>query len=642
MTSYPVHFARSSFGIASAVLAAGAMAAALPAAVPADVSTALSALPQVEVIQATRDGVPTFLRGNLGRAPQLDARDLAGTQRAMRAVLAPVLGGMRVQADDVRLRKLSVDAHGTQVLRFEQTHNGLDVIGGDLVVQVDGKGRVFLVNGSARGDIPAATSRRDIGATAVHTLAVTDRRYLGMATTPPRKVYFVSPEDGSVALAYETVVTGVQGDEPVQDKLYLHAETGAVLGVHPQIHFAEVRKIYGANGTTVTPGTLKRVEGGAISTDVDVNAAYTGTGNAYEAYKKFWNRDSYDNAGATLISSVHYSANLCNAYWNGTQMVFGDGNSSQTCKPLARGQDVTAHELTHAVTERESGLIYSGQSGGLNEAMSDIFGAFVEAFVAGGKTGTLVVNADTWKVGEAVLSPALRFMNDPAADGMSLDFYTPAAGNWDVHYSSGIANLAFYLLSQGGMHPRGKSGVSVAGIGMDKAIRVFYEANVNVLTPHATFQGAANATVQAAINLGYTAAEQASVANAWRAVGVDGAAVSTGCAATNCVIAGLDEPTLANGVAVTGLGGIDASQKYFKLVVPPGQASLKFTVSGGTGGVDLYVRLNTRPTTTAYTCRSYLPGNTETCTIASPTAGTYHVMLKGYDGYSGVTLKAQY
>ena len=95
-------------------------------------------------------------------------------------------------------------------------------------------------------------------------------------------------------------------------------------------------------------------------------------------YKALWNRDSFDNAGATLISTVHYGSSYANAYWDGTQMVYGDGDSTQGCAPLALGLDVTAHELTHAVTEHESNLTYSGESGGLNEAMSDIFGEFVE------------------------------------------------------------------------------------------------------------------------------------------------------------------------------------------------------------------------------------------------------------------------
>src|SRR5262249_19233874 len=169
---------------------------------------------------------------------------------------------------------------------------------------------------------------------------------------------------------------------------------------------------------------IERTEGQAATSDTDVNSAYDGTGATYSAYKAFWNRDSYDNAGATLISSVHYDQNYCNAYWNSSQMVYGDGDPSQGCAPLARAQDVTAHELTHAVTERESGLNYSGESGGMNEAMSDIFGNFVEAWVAGGSSGTtLNVTANTWLVGELVIQPALRWMCDPAKDGQSADFW---------------------------------------------------------------------------------------------------------------------------------------------------------------------------------------------------------------------------
>ena len=280
------------------------------------------------------------------------------------------------------------------------------------------------------------------------------------------------------------------------------------------------RNAYSANNGTSLPGTLRRSEGQPETSDPDVNAAYDGTGDTYNAYRNFWNRDSYDNAGATLRSTVHYSFNYCNAFWNGSQMVYGDGNIAQGCLPLARSVDVTAHELTHAVTENESGLIYSGESGGLNEAMSDIFGAFTQAWVDGGRTGALAVSADTWTVGEDVLTPAMRWMNDPAMDGASRDFWTTGAGNVDVHYSSGIANLAFYLLSQGGPHPRGKSTIVVTGIGMEKAIRLFYALNVNYLTPSSNFRAAASASMTAATDLGFSEAERNSVADAWRAVGV--------------------------------------------------------------------------------------------------------------------------
>lgn len=616
---------------ASFAFSGGALAAAATA--PPDVARALGALSKVTVVHAAPDGVPTFMRGDLGLAPKLDPRDFAATQRAMQPVLAPSLAALRLQPADLRLRRVNVDAHGNQHLRYVQTHQGLDVIGGDFIAHVDGKGKLFAVNGTARGDIPAGLAKRDIGESVVHPIVVADWRYFNMVTTAPRKVYFMTPE-GTVHLAYETVVTGARGQDPVRDKVYVDAATGAILGVHPQIHFAENRAVYSANNGTSLPGTLRRSEGQAATTDVDVNAAYDGTGATYEAYKFFWNRDSYNNAGAQLRSSVHYSTNYCNAFWNGTQMVYGDGNSSQGCLPLARGLDVTAHELTHAVTENESNLVYSGESGGLNEAMSDIFGAFTEAFVDGGKTGVLAVSANTWKIGEVILPPALRYMNDPAADGVSRDFWTSGVGNVDVHYSSGIANLAFYLLSQGGTHPRGKSTINVAGIGMDKAIRVFYEANTNLFTSNSTFLAAANATVQAAVNLGYTQAEQDSVANAWRAVGVLAGGGGGGGGGTDTV--------LANGVPVTGLSDVAGGQKFFKIDVPAGQASLTIKIAGGSGDADLYTRQGSRPNTSTYLCRPYQSGNNETCTVNNPAAGTYFAMLNAYSAYSGVTLTGTY
>jgi vibriolysin len=618
----------SGFALATSALAAP------PANTPADVARALGALPRADVVHATPDGVPTFLRGDLGQVPRISLAALADNEATVRPALAPALAALRLRPAALRLRKVNVDGMGNQHLRYTVTHRGLEVIGGDLVVHVDGKGRVFALNGTARGDLPASLGARDVGEGAVHPAVAADPRFAGMATTAPRRVYFASPQ-GPVYLAYETVVTGLRGQDPVRDKVYVDVDSGAILGVHPQFHFAENRKVYSANNGTTVPGTLKRSEGQAATTDTDVNAAYDGTGATYEAYKAFWNRDSYNNAGATLISSVHYSTNYCNAYWSGTQMVYGDGNTSQNCLPLARAQDVTAHELTHAVTENESALIYSGESGGLNEAMSDIFGAFTEAYVDGGKTGALAVSANTWKIGEVILPPALRYMNDPAADGVSKDFWVSGVGNVDVHYSSGIANLAFYLLSQGGTHPRGKSTVNVTGLGMDKAIRIFYEANTNILTSSATFLAAGNATVQAAINLGYTVAEQTSVANAWQAVGVPVPTPGGGGG-------GGTDTVLSNGVAVSGLSGATGSQSFFKIDVPAGQTTLTITMSGGTGDADLYTKLGARPTLSVYDCRPYQSGNGETCTVTAPAAGTYYVMLNAYSAYSGVTLTATY
>ena len=156
------------------------------------------------------------------------------------------------------------------------------------------------------------------------------------------------------------------------------------------------------------------------------------------------------------------------------------------------------------VAQRESGnLTYAGEPGHLNESFSDVFGSMVERAVLGESADTWILGEETWTPG--ITGDALRYMNDPADDGVSRDYYSSTIGSVDVHYGSGVPNLAFYLLSQGGTHPRGKSAINVIGLGMDKAIRIFYEANVNVLTSNSNFLAAGNATVQAAVNLGIMA-----------------------------------------------------------------------------------------------------------------------------------------
>lgn len=599
-------------------------------ALPPDIAAAVVALPEAEVVATTDDGVPTFIRGDMGRVGETQDDDRAAADALIRPQLGAVVAPFRLSETNLVLAKLHTDDQGYRHFRYRQVQDGLDVIGGDLIVHVDIKGSIYLVNGTARGDLAVAQGKVGLGASGAITLVGKDARYAGMATSSARMVYLLNP-DGQMYKAYETVAEGFRGDDPVRDKVYVDVASGNIVASHPQIYFAESRQVYSANNGTSLPGTLKRSEGQAPTTDVDVNAAYDGTGATWEFYNAFFTRDSYNNAGATLKSSVHYSTNYCNAFWNSTQMVYGDGNSAQNCFPLARAVDVTAHELTHAVTENESGLIYSGESGGLNEALSDIFGAATEAYVDGGKTGTLAVSADTWKVGEDILPPYLRLMNDPAADGSSLDYWTSGAGNVDVHYSSGIANLAFYLLSQGGTHPRGKSTVVVPALGMDKAIRIFYKAQVDILTPSSTFAQSANAFISAAQQL-YGATEADATTKAWQAVGVG--AVAPPPPPTTTV--------LQNGVPVTGLSDSVNGQKFFKLSVPTGATNLKFVISGGSGDADLYVKFGAAPTLTSYDCRPYLNGNAETCTIATAQVGDYYVMLNAYAAYSGVTLTGSF
>ena len=617
--------------LSSVALACGPSVGEPPKEDEDDIATALAALPEAEVLQSTADGVPTYIRGELGKVGDSQADDDATAEAMIRPQLAPVLATMRLHTDDMVLRKVRTDEMGSRHYRYQQKFNGLDVVGGDLAIHVDVKGAIYAVNGSARGDLSSDLGAHDIGSSAALSRIAADSRFGGMSTSSPRAVYIIT-EDGRYK-AYEVVVEGMRGQDPARDKVYVDVDSGAIVAVHPQIYFAKNRRAYSANNSSSLPGTLRRSEGQGASGDIDVDAYYNNAGTTWDFYNNKFNRDSYDNAGAVLIGSVHYSVNYCNAFWNSTQMVYGDGNGS-SCLPLARSIDVTAHELTHAVTERESGLIYSGESGGLNESMSDIFGNSAEAFADGGGTGPLQVSADTWKVGEDILPPALRYMNDPAADGSSLDFWTSGAGNVDVHYSSGISNLAFYLLSQGGTHPRGKSTQQVNGIGIENAVRVFYAINTDYLTSSSNFLAARNASMTAANALGFTQAQKDSVQNAWAAVGVGTGTGGGG--------GGGDDVPLTNGVPITGISGATGDLKYYKLDVPSGASNLRFTISGGTGDADLYVQFGQRPTTSSYVCRPYLNGNSETCNITTAQVGTYYVMLHGYAAYSGVSLTGSY
>jgi vibriolysin len=617
--------------LSSVALACGPSVGEPPKEGEDDIADALAALPEAEVLQSTADGVPMYIRGELGKVGSMQADDTAAAEAALRPQLAPVLAAMRLRTDDMQFRKMNVDEMGGRHFRYRQVFQGLEVVGGDLAIHVDVKGAIYAVNGSARGDLSAELGSHDIGANAASSRIAADSRYSGMTRGTPREVYIIT-EDGSYK-AYEIIVEGTRGLDPVRDKVFVDVDSGAIVAVHPQIYYAKNRRAYSANNGTSLPGTLRRSEGQGSSGDVDVDAYYNNAGTTWDFYNNKWGRDSYDNAGAVLIGSVHYSNNYCNAFWNSTQMVYGDGNGS-SCLPLARSIDVTAHELTHAVTENESGLIYSGESGGINESLSDIFGNSAEAFQDGGGTGPMTVSADTWKVGEDILPPALRYMNDPAADGASLDFWTSGAGNVDVHYSSGISNLAFYLMSQGGTHPRGKSTQQVAGIGIENAVRVFYAINVDYLTPSSNFMAARNASMTAATALGFTQAQKDSVQNAWAAVGVGTGTGGGG--------GGGDDVVLMNNVPVSGISGATGDLKYYKLDVPSGASGLRFTISGGTGDADMYVRFGSRPTTSAYDCRPYLNGNSETCNITTAQVGTYYVMLRGYAAYSGVTLTGSY
>lgn len=275
---------------------------------------------------------------------------------------------------------------------------------------------------------------------------------------------------------------------------------------------------YDASNRTRLPGSLWLDADNVYNASYDAAAvdAHAYAAQTYDYYKNKHNRNSYDGNGAQLISTVHYGRSYNNAFWNGSQMVYGDGDGVQFTS-LSGGLDVVAHELTHAVTDTTADLIYQNESGAINESMSDIFGTIVE-FHAN--------NNPDWLIGEDIYTPgttgdALRSMADPTLNGDPDHYskrYTGTGDNGGVHINSGISNKAAYLLANGGTH----YGVSVAGIGRDKTADIFYRTLTVYLTPSSNYSHYRASSVQAATDLyGASSAEVSSVKAAFSAVGVN-------------------------------------------------------------------------------------------------------------------------
>jgi thermolysin len=266
--------------------------------------------------------------------------------------------------------------------------------------------------------------------------------------------------------------------------------------------------------------------------------AHWGATQVIDYYRTTFGRNGIDGSGGPLIntsitskrtklitSGVHYSTSYVNAGWTGSSMLYGDGDGV-TAGPLT-SLDVVGHEFTHGVTQHEAGLIYTGESGALNEAISDIFGSMIEARTKG-------LSANTWKIGEecwtpAIAGDALRYMDEPhraSEKGYTADDdpdhyterYMGSLDNGGVHVNSGIVNKQFYLLAMGGTHHLGGS---MTGIGTTAASAIWYHALADYMTSSTDFAGARVATINASNALyGAGSTQSAAVAQAWSLVGV--------------------------------------------------------------------------------------------------------------------------
>jgi bacillolysin len=427
--------------------------------------------------------------------------------------------GLRDPVRELTLMHARVNDKDRSSVRYQQVFNGVPVLAGELIVNQDSSGRLISISGEISPDLSISTepifSSDNAKKMAVEAIA----KYYSLstsglkATNPALWIFderLLRPSARPPTLVWRMDVSGTERID-IKEFVLVDAYFGSVTLHFNQIDAVLDRDVYDNQNNPAygLPGNGPvRSEGGPPSGVADVNYAYDYMGDTYDFYFNEHGRDSVDDAGMTLISTVRYcpDAGNCpyaNAFWNGSQMVFGDGYAS--------GDDVVSHELTHGVTSYESNLFYFYQSGAINEAFSDIWGEFVDLTNGAGDDTPGV----RWLMGEDLPIGAIRDMSDPPSYGDpdrigSGNYYCGTADNGGVHWNSGVANKAAYLLTDGDSF----NGYVVTGLGIPKVADIFYEANTNLLTSGSNFNDLYNALIQASYNIGTSAAERQEVLDA--------------------------------------------------------------------------------------------------------------------------------
>ncbi|MGY3265645.1 M4 family metallopeptidase [Lysobacter sp. HA35] len=513
----------------------------------------------------------------------------AVAQRALGLARGPMAASLRrADADAFIAGDAIVDHRGTEHVRFARTYRGLPVIGGDFIVHSR--------NGQAVGvsQTLATTARPNIVPTVTRDRAIVEAGahfgtgFVGMPTA--RLVVYA--RTGTPTLAYEVTFAGKKADQTPTDMHYfVDARTAAVLDKWDTIETAvqgpdapavcagataktgtgytftsgtvalattlcangnfQLRDLTRGNATVTNLGTqmfgngtlvvdADNVWGNGLKTNSQTAAADVAYGVAvtWDYYKNVHGRSGIADNGVGAMSRVHYGRNYSNAFWSDGCfcMTYGDGDGVFT-NPLTV-LDVSGHEMSHGVTSHTADLTYSGESGGLNEATSDIFGTMVEFYANNANDRPDYLIGENVYVDNPTGLKALRYMFKPSLDGASRDCYSSNVGQADVHYSSGVANHFFYLLAEGAAVPAGfgagtsanltpaslvcNGNTGLVGVGRDAAQKIWYTALTHYMTSNTNYAAARAATLSAATDLyGAGSPQYNAVAAAWSAVSVN-------------------------------------------------------------------------------------------------------------------------
>ncbi|MFI5794935.1 M4 family metallopeptidase [Streptomyces sp. NPDC051677] len=460
------------------------------------------------------------------------------------------------------VRDVIQDADGATHTRYERTYAGLPVLGGDLVVHLrNGRTTVSKASGATL-TLPSLTPKLSASnATGKALAAAKSAEVKGSAAeNAPRLVVWAGA--GKPVLAWETVVKGVQHDgTPSELQVVTDATTGKQLLAAEKVHTGTGTGQYTGTvplGTTLSGSTYQLTDGGrAGHKTYDLNQGTSGTGALFtddndvwgdgtpsnrqtagvdvafgaaatwDYYKDVYGRNGIRNDGVAAYSRAHYGSSYVNAFWQDSCFCMTYGDGSGNTHPLT-ALDVAAHEMSHGVTAATANLTYSGESGGLNEATSDIFAAAVEFH------SNLAADPGDYLVGEKIDingdGTPLRYMDKPSKDGDSADNWSSSLGGLDVHYSSGPANHFFYLLSEGSgaktvngvaYDSPTSDGQAVTGIGIENAAAIWYRALTTYMTSSTNYAGARTATLSAAADLfGAYSPTYLAVADAWAGINV--------------------------------------------------------------------------------------------------------------------------
>ncbi|MEU1887925.1 M4 family metallopeptidase [Micromonospora sp. WMMD987] len=571
------------------------------------------------------------------------------------------------------------DAQGRGAVRYTRTYDGLRVYGGDFVIRTEADGDYA---GSSVGLAAPLTLATTPKISAAEARKAATAGFSGRVTGTGAAELFVDASSGTGRLAWETVVTGWAPDGQTPSRLHVISDalTGARIGAYD-----EIESVVGTgNSIYAGPVSIDTTQSGATYSMIDPTRgngrtcdmnngtstcttftdadnvwgtgaasnrqsaavdAHFGAATTFDYFTEVHGRNGIFGNGTGVPSRVHYGNAYVNAFWDGAQMTYGDGAGN--AKPLV-ALDVAGHEMSHGVTENvvPGGLTYSGESGGLNEATSDIFGNMVEFYA------NTPVDPGDYEVGEKIdirgTGAPLRYMYNPTLDGSSHGCWSTSTNSLDVHYSSGVANHFFFNLAEGsGVTPYGTSPLCgsappVTGIGREKAEKIWFRAldayfvsntrYVNTAQPTNT---ARLHTLSAATDLyGLCSTEYKAVMAAWTAVNVTG---TESCAANDFSVAvapgtlTLDPGTSGTATVSTTVIRGTAETVTFSTGPLPAGVSVSFSPSSVTAGGSTTVTVTAAATAGSGTVPITVVGTAPS--VARTT--TLNVTVNGLPGCSG-------